>query len=85
MLQMAIALLFTLAGGGAIMVILTMISSNATPIWSALIGEGAFPAHRAPQGGLAPVSLPRRRFGPSARRTAQARQALETAALNRAA
>lgn len=85
MLQMAIALLFTLAGGGAVMVILAMLSSNASPIWSALIGEGAFPAHRAPQSGLAPASLPRRRSTSPSRRSAQVAQGLASASLNRAA
>ncbi|WP_081944852.1 hypothetical protein [Sphingopyxis sp. MWB1] len=84
MLQIAIALLFTLAGGGAVMVILAMLASNAAPIWSSLIGEGAFPAYRTPQSGLAPNSLPPRR-APSNRRSPQAKKALPAAVLNCAA
>lgn len=65
MVQVAAALLFALAAGLGITVILAMLKSNETAILSALLGEGAFPADAAPQPGPATViklrpSAPRR-------------------------
>ncbi len=65
MVQVAAALLFAIAAGIGITVILAMLSRNENAILSALLGEGAFPAETAPQPGPAPViklrpSAPRR-------------------------
>ncbi len=49
MVQVAAALLFTLAAGLGITVILVMLKSNETAILSALLGEGAFPVATAPE------------------------------------
>lgn len=68
MVQVAAALLFALAAGVGITVILAMLKSNEDAILSALTGEGAFPIHGAPDAGPAPRVLPLRRA--SARRDA---------------
>lgn len=65
MVQVAAALLFALAAGLGLTVILAMLKSNGDAILSALAGEGAFPADAAPQPGPANViklrpSAPRR-------------------------
>ena len=65
MVQVAAALLFALAAGLGLTVILAMLKSNGDAILSALAGEGAFPADAAPQPGPATViklrpSAPRR-------------------------
>lgn len=65
MVQVAAALLFALAAGLGITVILAMLKSNETAILSALLGEGAFAGDAAPQPGPATViklrpSAPRR-------------------------
>ena len=65
MVQVAAALLFALAAGFGLTVILAMLKSNDDAILSALAGEGAFPADAAPQPGPATViklrpSAPRR-------------------------
>ena len=51
MVQVAAALLFALAAGLGLTVILAMLKSNGDAILSALAGEGAFPADAAPQPG----------------------------------
>lgn len=51
MVQVAAALLFALAAGLGITVILAMLKSNETAILSALLGEGAFASNAAPQTG----------------------------------
>lgn len=65
MVQVAAALLFALAVGLGVTVILAMLRTNGDAILSALAGEGAFPADAAPQPGPATViklrpSAPRR-------------------------
>lgn len=65
MVQVAAALLFALAAGLGVTVILAMLRTNGDAILSALAGEGAFPADAAPQPGPATViklrpSAPRR-------------------------
>src|SRR3546814_6691794 len=49
MLQLAAALLFTLAAGLGIAVILGMLKVNGEAVLSALAGEGAFPAATGPR------------------------------------
>ncbi|WP_257548432.1 hypothetical protein [Sphingopyxis sp. DBS4] len=53
MVQVAAALLFAVAAGLGLTVILAMLKTNETAILSALLGEGAFPAEAAPQPGPA--------------------------------
>ena len=53
MVQVAAALLFALAAGLGLMVILAMLKTNADAILSALVGEGAFPVEAAPHPGPA--------------------------------
>ena len=53
MVQVAAALLFAIAAGLGITVILAMLRNNETAILSALVGEGAFPLANAPQPGPA--------------------------------
>ena len=48
MVQVAAALLFTLAAGLGVTVILAMLKNNENAILSALLGEGAFAADVAP-------------------------------------
>ncbi|MDZ3832953.1 MAG: hypothetical protein U0S50_14215 [Sphingopyxis sp.] len=61
MVQVAAALLFALAAGLGITVILAMLKSNENAILSALLGEGAFPAGSASESDPAPhVAAPRR-------------------------
>lgn len=65
MVQVAAALLFALAAGLGITVILAMLKANETAILSALLGEGAFATDSAPQPGPATMiklrpSAPRR-------------------------
>ncbi|QCB54057.1 hypothetical protein E5675_06205 [Sphingopyxis sp. PAMC25046] len=68
MVQVAAALLFALAAGLGVTVILAMLKNNEDAILSALLGEGAFPADTAPQPGSAPYKMTLRRS--SARRDA---------------
>ena len=58
MVQVAAALLFALAAGLGVTVILVMLRNNEDAILSALLGEGAFPADAAPQSGPAPQTGP---------------------------
>jgi hypothetical protein len=66
MVQVAAALLFALAAGLGITVILAMLKNNEDAILSALLGEGAFPAEAAPRTGPVPHQVTLRR--PPARR-----------------
>ena len=61
MVQVAAALLFALAAGLGVTVILDMLRNNEDAILSALLGEGAFPADAAPQSGPAPQKVTLRR------------------------
>lgn len=61
MVQVAAALLFAIAAGLGLTVILAMLKNNETAILSALLGEGAFPAEAAPQPGPAPAVITLRR------------------------
>ncbi|KGB57812.1 hypothetical protein OVY29_01360 [Sphingopyxis sp. SE2] len=61
MVQVAAALLFALAAGLGVTVILAMLKNNEDAILSALLGEGAFPADAAPQPGPAPHKVTLRR------------------------
>lgn len=68
MVQVAAALLFAVAAGLGLTVILAMLKNNDAAILSALLGEGAFPVEAAPQPGPAPAvitlrRLPERRAG----------------------
>ena len=69
MVQVAAALLFALAAGLGVTVILAMLKNNEDAILSALLGEGAFPIDAAPQSGPAPQKVTLRRS--PARRDAQ--------------
>lgn len=51
MVQVAAALLFALAAGLGVFVILAMLKNNENAILSALLGEGAFAIDPAPQPG----------------------------------
>ncbi len=62
MVQVAAALLFALAAGLGITVILAMLKSNETAILSALLGEGGFPITAPPESGPASTALPSRRL-----------------------
>jgi len=64
MVQVAAALLFALAAGLGITVILAMLKSNENAILSALLGEGAFPSAAAPEPCAAPRSVIPRRSAP---------------------
>ncbi|MEI4508923.1 hypothetical protein WBQ88_19940 [Sphingopyxis sp. CCNWLW253] len=68
MVQVAAALLFALAAGLGVTVILAMLKNNENAILSALLGDGAFPAETAPQSGPLPQKMTLRRS--SARRDA---------------
>jgi len=61
MVQVAAALLFALAAGLGVTVILAMLKNNENAILSALLGEGAFPADAAPQPGPVPQKVTLRR------------------------
>ncbi len=61
MVQVAAALLFTLAAGLGVTVILAMLKNNENAILSALLGEGAFPVDSAPQSGPVPQKMTLRR------------------------
>jgi hypothetical protein len=61
MVQVAAALLFTLAAGIGVTVILAMLKSNENAILSALLGEGAFPVDAATHAGPAPQKMTLRR------------------------
>jgi hypothetical protein len=61
MVQVAAALLFALAAGLGVTVILAMLKNNENAILSALLGEGAFPIDIAPQAGPAPQKMKLRR------------------------
>ncbi len=60
MVQVAAALLFALAAGLGVTVIIAMLKSNEAAILSALLGEGAFPLVSAPKSWPAPRILPLR-------------------------
>ncbi|WP_194953574.1 hypothetical protein [Sphingopyxis solisilvae] len=70
MVQVAAALLFALAAGLGITVILVMLKSNETAILSALLGEGAFADDGAPQPG--PATTIKLRPSPPRRHIARA-------------
>lgn len=79
MVQVAAALLFALAAGLGVTVIVAMLRNNEDAVLSALLGEGAFPAGTMPQSGPAPhrVTLrhsPVRRDTPRPVRIAARRQ-----------
>lgn len=82
MVQVAAALLFALAAGLGVTVILAMLKANESAILSALLGEGAFAGDAAPQPGPARViklrpSAPRRHIAravPSQPATVQPRR-----------
>lgn len=61
MVQVAAALLFALAAGLGVVVIIAMLKNNENAILSALMGEGAFPIETAPQSGPAPQKMTLRR------------------------
>lgn len=61
MVQVAAALLFALAAGLGVTVILAMLKNNENAILSALLGEGAFPVDTAPEAGPAPQRMTLRR------------------------
>jgi len=61
MVQIATALLFALATGLGITVILGMLRTNSEAILSALVGEGAFPVAAGPLTGPASKIVPLRR------------------------
>ncbi|MBJ7501424.1 MAG: hypothetical protein JHC57_16830 [Sphingopyxis sp.] len=61
MVQVAAALLFALAAGFGVTVILAMLKNNENAILSALLGEGAFPIEIAPQSGPAAQKMTLRR------------------------
>ena len=61
MVQVAAALLFAVAAGLGLTVILAMLRNNEDAILSALLGEGAFPAEAAPLPGPAPQRITLRR------------------------
>jgi hypothetical protein len=60
MVQVAAALLFTVAAGLGVTVILAMLKNNENAVLSALLGEGAFPVTTAPESGPALRVLPLR-------------------------
>ena len=59
--QIAAALLFAVAAGLGITVILAMLKMNGNAILSALVGEGAFPIVAGPSTGPSNESSPLRR------------------------
>jgi len=61
MVQVAAALLFALAAGLGVTVILGMLKNNEDAILSALLGEGAFPVNAAPHSGPASRKVTLRR------------------------
>ena len=61
MVQVAAALLFAVAAGLGLTVILAMLKNNENAILSALLGEGAFPVEAAPQPGPVPQIITLRR------------------------
>lgn len=61
MVQVAAALLFAVAAGLGLTVILAMVRNNEDAILSALVGEGAFPTDAAPLPGPAPQRITLRR------------------------
>lgn len=61
MVQVAAALLFAVAAGLGITVILAMLKNNENAILSALLGEGAFPIDAAPLPGPAQQAITLRR------------------------
>ncbi|MEQ8312039.1 MAG: hypothetical protein RIA72_15235 [Sphingopyxis sp.] len=61
MLQVAAALLFALAAGLGVLVILAMLRNNSSAVVSALLGEGAFPVGVAPQSDPLPQKIKLRR------------------------
>lgn len=81
MVQVAAALLFAIAAGLGVTVILAMFKSNENAILSALLGEGAFPADAAPQPGPATII----KLRPSAPRRHISRAVTARAQLSRAA
>ncbi len=63
MVQIAAALLFAIAAGLGVAVILGMLKSNGAAIISALAGEGAFPVAAGPQSGPKAKAVTLRRTG----------------------
>lgn len=61
MIQVAAALLFAIAAGLGVTVILAMLRNNENAILSALLGEGAFSAETALQPGPVPQKMTLRR------------------------
>jgi len=61
MVQVAAALLFALAAGLGVTVILAMLKNNENAILSALLGEGAFSIQAVPQDGPSPQKMTLRR------------------------
>lgn len=59
--QIAAALLFAVAAGLGITVILAMLKMNGNAILSALVGEGAFPIVAGPSTGPSNEAIPLRR------------------------
>lgn len=59
--QIAAALLFAVAAGLGVTVILAMLKTNGHAILSALAGEGAFPVTTKPQAGPTPQVMPMHR------------------------
>ncbi len=86
MLQVAAALLFALAAGLGVLVILAMLRNNSSAVVSALLGEGAFPIGALPQSDPLPQKIklrrsPAHRGGPRALPSAvRAQQRLSCAA-----
>ncbi len=72
MVQLAAALLFAVAAGLGITVILAMLKNNETAILSALLGEGAFPIIAGPATGPANGAVPLHRPYDAPRRSAAA-------------
>lgn len=64
MVQVAAALLFAIAAGLGITVIVAMLKSNEDAILSALLGEGAFPVTTAPKPELTRRSVTLRQSAP---------------------
>ncbi|SNS26260.1 hypothetical protein [Sphingopyxis indica] len=73
MVQVAAALLFALAAGLGLMVIVAMVRSNGDAILSALAGDGAFPVAAGPSPSPAPqVVVSVRRLAPRPARAVSA-------------
>ena len=72
MFQIAAALLFAIAAGLGVAVIVAMLKNNGAAILSALLGEGAFPVGPASRPGAAPQGAAPRRARRNAPRPARA-------------